>query len=101
MLRQYGYEFHKKHTGTRYAKLVFLHPLGSVGHVVHSGASGLRNVNAQIFMLRQNRYEFHKKCVGVRNIDAPFFMLGCDRYEFHKKRTKSHYTIFHAWARPV
>jgi hypothetical protein len=29
--------FHKKCTGTRYAKLLFLHLLGSVGHVVHFG----------------------------------------------------------------
>jgi hypothetical protein len=36
---QYG--FYKKHAGTRYAELVFLHSVGSADHVVHSGASGL------------------------------------------------------------
>jgi hypothetical protein len=30
--------FHKKRAVTRFAKLVFLHPVGSKSHVVHSGA---------------------------------------------------------------
>jgi hypothetical protein len=32
--------FHKKCTGTRYAKLMFLHPVVSVGYVGHSSAFG-------------------------------------------------------------
>jgi hypothetical protein len=35
---QYG--FNKKLTGKHYAELVFLHSLGSAGHVLHSGTSG-------------------------------------------------------------
>jgi hypothetical protein len=31
---------HKKRARTRYVKLVFLHPVGTMGHVVRSGASG-------------------------------------------------------------
>jgi hypothetical protein len=34
------YGFHKKCVGTLYAALVFLHPVGSAGHVVLSSASG-------------------------------------------------------------
>jgi hypothetical protein len=36
MLVWYRYGFDKKRTGTRYAKLVFLHPVGSMSHEVHS-----------------------------------------------------------------
>jgi hypothetical protein len=34
------YGFNKKCVGTRYAKLVFLYPVGSKDHVVHSRVSG-------------------------------------------------------------
>jgi hypothetical protein len=34
------YGFHQKRAGTRYAKLMFQHPVESTGHVVDSGASG-------------------------------------------------------------
>jgi hypothetical protein len=39
--------FHKKRTGT----LVFMHPVRSVLHVVHSVASRARSVDALSFML--------------------------------------------------
>jgi hypothetical protein len=36
----------------RYAEFVLLHPVGSVGHVVHFGASGVQNVDATFLMLK-------------------------------------------------
>jgi hypothetical protein len=38
MLRWARCSCHKKRITTRYAKVVFLHLVGSVGHVVYSGA---------------------------------------------------------------
>jgi hypothetical protein len=99
----------KKRVGKHYAKLVFLHPVGSVGLVVHSSAVGPHNLDALLFMLWWARCCFHKKrvqtrstelvfciwwdlrvkyCIllrpGQENVDALFFMLGWERYGFHK-----------------
>jgi hypothetical protein len=40
MLEWERYIFDKKRVRTHYAELVFLHSMGSVGQVVHSGAFG-------------------------------------------------------------
>jgi hypothetical protein len=44
-------------------RICFLHPVGSVGHVVHFGACRARNVNTLFFMLRWDWCGFNKKCV--------------------------------------
>jgi hypothetical protein len=102
MLRWSKCGFHKKHAETRYAELVFWHPVGSAGYVVYSDASAVRNIDALFFMLGFDRYRLHKKhaviryaklvflhpvgsaghvvhsvCPGCQNVDALFFLLGC------------------------
>jgi hypothetical protein len=59
---QYG--FHKKRVGTRYAELVFLHPLRSTGHVVHSDASRARNVQALFLCSGGPDTDFTKSTLG-------------------------------------
>jgi hypothetical protein len=90
--------------GTRYAKLVFLHPVGYAGHIVQSRACSMNNVDVLFFMLWWDLYGCHKtsnetRCaklaflhlVGsighvvhfgayrLRNIEGLFFMLGWAR----------------------
>jgi hypothetical protein len=69
--------FHKKRARTHYAKLVFLHMVGSVGYVVHSDASAPRNIQTPFFMLRWIRCDFRQK--RVRTCYAELvFCIRCD-----------------------
>jgi hypothetical protein len=45
------YGFHEKCVETHYIKLVLLYSVGSVGHVVHFGVFGERNIDTLFFML--------------------------------------------------
>jgi hypothetical protein len=65
----------RKCIGTCCAKLLLFHPVGSTGHVVHSGASARCNGDALFFMLRWDRYGFNKKCTGTRYAELVFVHL--------------------------
>jgi hypothetical protein len=68
--------FHKKHGWTCYSELVLLHPVGSAGHVVDSGASGPQNIDALFFMFGWDQYGFDKKRAETRYAELVFFESG-------------------------
>jgi hypothetical protein len=51
--------FHKKCARTRHVELVFLHPVKSLGRVVHSSASRTQHVDAPFFVLGWYRCYFY------------------------------------------
>jgi hypothetical protein len=67
--------FHKKHAETRYAELVFLPLVGYVGHIMHSGESRPRNIDALFFMLGWAWSGFHKNCTGSQYFKHVFLHL--------------------------
>jgi hypothetical protein len=51
---------------------VFLHPVLSVGDVMHSGPSGAQNIVALFFMLGWDRFGFNKMHVRTRYAELVF-----------------------------
>jgi hypothetical protein len=58
--------------GIPYVELVFLRPVVSMGHVVHSDASGTRNVDSVFFLLRRDWCGFYKKRIGTSYVKLVF-----------------------------
>jgi hypothetical protein len=104
MLRWDRYGFHKTRSGTHYTELVFLHPVGYVGHVVHSGASGAQNMkyyflcsggpNAVFIKMRWDK--LRRTCVfasgGIWESRSAFWCI---------QGAQCQHTIFHARVGPV
>jgi hypothetical protein len=78
---------------------VFLHPLGSTGHVVRSDVSDAQNADTPFFMLVWDRYRFHKKCDDTSYTEYVFLHpVESTGHVVHSgaSRHEIPHTIFHA-----
>jgi hypothetical protein len=75
--------FNKKRARTCYIELVFLHPVGSTGLVMHSGAAG-HETSTHYFSGSRGRYGFDKKHTGARYAEIVFLhLVGSAGYPVH------------------
>jgi hypothetical protein len=99
------FRFDKKRAGTRYIEHVFLHPVVSVGHVVHSGVSVGRYVDARFFLLGWDRVriqqKFNRDTLRRTSVSASGGICGSHRAFRSVQGVKHRHTIFHAWVGPV
>jgi hypothetical protein len=70
MLMWDRYRFDKKRVGACYAELLFLHLVGSDGHMVHSAASGVQNIyelffHAQVGPVRITQKMCQNMCFSI------------------------------------
>jgi hypothetical protein len=77
MLRWAWCGFQKKLARTRYVELRFLHPVGSVGHVVHYGVSG-HEILMHYFLCSGGTSMVSTKSVSGHVISNLCFCIGWD-----------------------
>jgi hypothetical protein len=68
---------------------VFLYPVGSVGHVLHSDAPRPQNIDELFFLLGLKWYGFDKKCIGT-----PYAKLVAFHTFLHLVGSMGHVVLF-------